>query len=254
MSNSSPIPVPTAVTIAWISSFESTLLIRFFSALMTFPRSGRIAWYVRSRASTGRPAGRVSLDEEQLRHLGIVDLAVGELAGQRVAPSGLLRRVRSRAFRAAGGPARPGSPSRRCVAPRSGSPRGIRRASGSPSSRRGSRSAGLPSFVFVCPSNCGFRSFTEMTAARPSRTSSPSRLSSFSLSRPWSRAYLLSVPVSAERKPGDGSRPRVVLMLFANVKTDSDVGGVPLHRDLDGAVAGLALEEDDCLCSGSLPR
>ena len=37
-------PVPIAVTIAWISSFERTLLIRFFSALMTFPRSGRMAW------------------------------------------------------------------------------------------------------------------------------------------------------------------------------------------------------------------
>ena len=44
MSNSSPIPVPIAVIIAWISSFESTLLIRFFSVLMILPRSGRIAW------------------------------------------------------------------------------------------------------------------------------------------------------------------------------------------------------------------
>ena len=43
-SNSSPMPVPMAVMIAWISSFESTLLMRFFSALMTLPRSGRIAW------------------------------------------------------------------------------------------------------------------------------------------------------------------------------------------------------------------
>ena len=32
-----------AVMIAWISVFESTLLIRFFSLLMIFPRSGRIA-------------------------------------------------------------------------------------------------------------------------------------------------------------------------------------------------------------------
>ena len=47
---------------------------------------------------------------------------------------------------------------------------------------------GLPSLVFVCPSNWGLRSFTEMTAARPSRTSSPSRLSSFSFSSPLSRA------------------------------------------------------------------
>ena len=47
---------------------------------------------------------------------------------------------------------------------------------------------GLPSFDFVCPSNCGFRSFTEITAARPSRTSSPSSFSSDSFRSPLSRA------------------------------------------------------------------
>jgi hypothetical protein len=50
------------------------------------------------------------------------------------------------------------------------------------------RTQGLPSFVFVCPSNCGSRSFTERTAASPSRTSSPSRLSSFSFNSPFARA------------------------------------------------------------------
>ena len=43
---------------------------------------------------------------------------------------------------------------------------------------------GLPSFVFVWPSNCGSRSFTDTIAARPSSTSSPERFSSFSLSTP----------------------------------------------------------------------
>jgi hypothetical protein len=43
------------VIIAWISLFERTLLIRFFSLLMIFPRSGRIAWYVRSRACLADP-------------------------------------------------------------------------------------------------------------------------------------------------------------------------------------------------------
>ena len=39
---------------------------------------------------------------------------------------------------------------------------------------------GLPSLVFVWPSNCGSGSLAEMTAVRPSRTSSPMRFSSFS--------------------------------------------------------------------------
>ena len=80
---------------------------------------------------------------------------------------------------------------------------------------------GLPSFVFVCPSNCGSWSFTEMTAASPSRTSSPSRLSSFSFSSALSRAYLLIVEVSAERKPDMCEPPSCVLMLLANENTDS---------------------------------
>jgi hypothetical protein len=48
-------PVPIAVIIAWISRFESTLLTRFFSALMTLPRSGRMAWNSLSRASLAVP-------------------------------------------------------------------------------------------------------------------------------------------------------------------------------------------------------
>ena len=36
----------------------------------------------------------------------------------------------------------------------------------------------LPSFCFVCPSNCASGSLTEMTADKPSRQSSPLTLSS----------------------------------------------------------------------------
>ena len=79
---------------------------------------------------------------------------------------------------------------------------------------------GLPSFVFVWPSNCGLRSFTETTAARPSRTSSPSSFSSF-FSSFMSTALRLSVDVSALRKPERCEPPSIVLMLLANVKTDS---------------------------------
>ena len=60
-----------------------------------------------------------------------------------------------------------------------------------------------------------------MTAASPSRASSPSRLSSFSFRRPSWRAYWLSVRVSAARKPCRCVPPSVVLMLFAKENTDS---------------------------------
>jgi hypothetical protein len=79
---------------------------------------------------------------------------------------------------------------------------------------------GLPSFAFVCPSNCGLRSFTETTAASPSRTSSPSSFSSFFRSF-RSVALRFSVDVSAERKPERCVPPSIVWMLLANVKTES---------------------------------
>ncbi|SHW06597.1 Uncharacterised protein [Mycobacteroides abscessus subsp. abscessus] len=59
----------------------------------------------------------------------------------------------------------------------------------------------LPSLVLVWPSNCGSPTFTEMTAANPSRMSSPVRFESFSLRSFFSLAYLLTTEVSAARKP-----------------------------------------------------
>ena len=57
----------------------------------------------------------------------------------------------------------------------------------------------LPSLPLVWPSNCGSRSRMEMIAARPSRTSSPESLSSFSFSNFFSVAYLFTTEV--ERGP-----------------------------------------------------
>ena len=75
----------------------------------------------------------------------------------------------------------------------------------------------LPSLVLVCPSNCGSASLTEMIAVRPSRMSSPVRLSSFSLSSFLSRAYLFTRPVSAARKPSSCVPPSCVLIVLAKV-------------------------------------
>ena len=79
----------------------------------------------------------------------------------------------------------------------------------------------LPSLVLVWPSNCGSASLTETIAVRPSRTSSPVRLSSFSRSSFCSRAYLLTMAVSAARKPSSCVPPSAVLIVLAKVCTDS---------------------------------
>lgn len=75
----------------------------------------------------------------------------------------------------------------------------------------------LPSLVLVWPSNCGSETLTETIAARPSRMSSPDSAGSFSLMSFLSRAYLLTVAVSAWRKPSSWVPPSCVLIVFAKV-------------------------------------
>ncbi len=78
------------------------------------------------------------------------------------------------------------------------------------------RMLALPSLVLVCPSNCGSRSFTEMMATRPSRTSSPIRFSSFSFSTPFARAHRFNTLVRAFFSPSSCMPPSWVLMVLAN--------------------------------------
>ena len=80
----------------------------------------------------------------------------------------------------------------------------------------------FPSFVFVCPSNCGSPNLIETIAVNPSRTSSPVRRSSFLRMNPCSSPNLFTIEVSAVRKPSSCVPPSCVLMVLANVYTDSE--------------------------------
>ncbi|MNW54845.1 hypothetical protein D3C74_324680 [compost metagenome] len=62
----------------------------------------------------------------------------------------------------------------------------------------------------------------DRTAVRPSRMSSPVRLSSFSLMMALARAYSLTSEVMAARKPSSCVPPSVVEIVLANVCTDSE--------------------------------
>ena len=84
-----------------------------------------------------------------------------------------------------------------------------------------------------------------MIAASPSRTSSPVRLSSFSRSSFCSLAYLFTIEVSAARNPSSWVPPSAVLIVLANVCTDSAYDAVPLHRDLGRDPVALLTEVDD---------
>ena len=52
------------------------------ATLRILPRSGRIAWVLRSRACLALPPAEVALDDEELGAVGRRIGAIGELAGQ----------------------------------------------------------------------------------------------------------------------------------------------------------------------------
>jgi len=81
------------------------------------------------------------------------------------------------------------------------------------------RASVLPNLVLVWPSNCGSASMIEMIAVRPSRMSSPETRSSRFLIIAQVSPHLLTVLVSAERKPSSWVPPSMVLMVLAKVWT-----------------------------------
>ena len=101
MSNSSRMPVPIAVISARISLFESTLSMRFFSTLMILPRSGRIAWVWRSRPCLAEPPAESPSTMKTSARAGSRTEQSASLPGRVEFSSADLRRVRSRALRAA---------------------------------------------------------------------------------------------------------------------------------------------------------
>ncbi len=221
MSNSSPIPVPIAVMSDCTSLFCSTRASRFFSTLMILPRIGKIAWNSLFRACFADPPAESPSTMNSSLTSGSFEEQSDSLPGRPDDSSRLLRRVRSLACRAA-------CRARAALAVLSA----IRRPSpGFRSSHSGiawfrafstnDRISVLPSFVFVCPSNCGWRTLAETTAVMPSRTSSPIRFRSFSFRMLRPRAKSFTALVSALRKPSSWVPPSWVLMLLAKLSTVS---------------------------------
>ena len=101
-SKSSSTPVPIAVIIAEIISLASTLSIRFFSTLMIFPNSGSTAWVERSRACFAEPPAESPSTMNSSVSVGSRTVQSASLPGRVEFSSADLRRVRSRALRAAG--------------------------------------------------------------------------------------------------------------------------------------------------------
>ncbi|MNJ47407.1 hypothetical protein D3C77_425650 [compost metagenome] len=152
-----------------------------FSTLRILPRSGRIAWKCRSRPCLADPPA----ESPSTIYNSLIEASLEEQSasfpGSALTSNALLRRVSSRALRAAS----------RAREAWSAFSRTRRDTAGFSSMNSCSFSANkdstiprtslFPSFVFVWPSNCGSGILTEMIAVKPSRTSSPVKLESLSL-------------------------------------------------------------------------
>ena len=182
--SSLPMPVPSAVIMVLISSEESILSKRAFSTLRILPLRGKTAWNRRSRPCFAEPPAESPSTRKSSAPAGFRSLQSASLPGRLEASSAPLRRVKSRALRAA---------SRAWAASTHFST--IRRASRGFSSRKAPSFSATTcsiqplicdetSLSLVCDENFGSLILTEMTAVSPSRTSSPVRFSLRPLASP----------------------------------------------------------------------
>ena len=99
--SSGPMPVPRAVIMVAMSSDESILSKRAFSTFRILPRSGRIAWTLRSRPCLAEPPAESPSTMKSSLSLGSRDWQSASLPGSEAPSRTPLRRTVSRALRAA---------------------------------------------------------------------------------------------------------------------------------------------------------
>ena len=187
------------------------------STLNILPRIGRIAWKCRSRPCFAEPPAESPSTMNISQFAASLSEQSANLPGRPPPVIGFLRCTLSRALRAATrAVAASTTLSTMSFASFGCSSRYALRASPTACCTAPATSL-LPNFVLVCPSNCGSATFTEITAVRPSRKSSPEIsmwfFSSFSVIL-LSSAYFFSTRVSAVRKPCRCVPPSIVLILF----------------------------------------
>src|SRR5881409_63760 len=226
-----------------ISSLDRILSIRAFCTLRILPRSGRIAWKLRSRPCLAEPPAESPSTRYSSVSLGSVTLQSASLPGSNPPSRPLRLRTSSRALRAAS----------RARAALTAFAMMVRATLGllSKNPPRASlttlltipSTSELPSLVLVCPSNCGSFTLTCSTAVSPSRTSSPVSVNSSFLRSPSFFAHSLIVRVRAARNPEVGAA-----LVRVDVVDEAEgvvvVTVVVLDRALDLDSLPLGLERD----------
>mmetsp|Transcript_2151 Transcript_2151/g.8561 ORF Transcript_2151/g.8561 Transcript_2151/m.8561 type:complete len:249 (-) Transcript_2151:741-1487(-) len=199
------------------SSFLYTFESSTRSTLRILPRSGKTACVCRSRPCLVDPPAE-SPSTMKISVSSRFPLAQSDsLPGSVVDFRTVLRRTMSRARRAASA-ARAAAVALATMASRvlrlTCAPRKFPRASLTTASTA-RRASGLPSRVFVCPSNSGFGTRTLTIAVSPSRTCSLLRLASLSRSLPAVRAAALTVRATDALSASMCTPPSVVRIEFA---------------------------------------
>src|SRR5438309_332815 len=157
LKSSAPIPQPSAAIMVLISSLPSILSKRAFSTFRILPLSGRMAWKRRSRPCLADPPADSPSTIYNSHRAGSRSWQSASLPGSVLLSSAPLRRTRSRALRAA---SRARAASMTLLM--------MRLATDGCSSRKAPSlsltiastmplTSVLPSFVLVCPSDCGRR-------------------------------------------------------------------------------------------------
>ena len=100
------------------------------------------------------------------------------------------------------------------------------------------RTSGFPSRPFVCPSNSGSVTDTEIMAVRPSRMNSPGRLGVPSFTFPILLAAWLIVRVRHALRPSTWEPPSRVRMLLQNERMDSVYMSADHRRATDTLTGG----------------
>ena len=236
-----------AVIIAWISLFESTLSIRFFSTLMILPRSGSTACVLRSRPCLAEPPAESPSTMKISASAGSRTEQSASLPGSVVFSSADLRRVRSRALRAASrareacdGLADDVAPVRGVLLQELGQPAVDRRLDEALDRRVAELGLGLALELRVLDLDRDDRrqSLAHVLAAEVVvLLLELALLARVVVDRARQRrAEAREVRAALDRVDVVGEREQVLL-----------VGGVPLQRDLDLADLGLLGEEHDLL-------
>ena len=221
--------------------------MRAFSTLRILPRSGSTACVERSRPCLAEPPAESPSTMNSSVSAGSLIVQSASLPGRPMPPMRGLARARRAPC------ARPRGPGRR--RPPCGRPA---RASCGFSSRNSASLAltteatkpsmpGLPSLVFVWPSNCG----SVQLGRDDGGQALADVLAGEVLVLLLELALLARVAVErARERRAEARQVRAALVRVDVVGEREDgllVGGVPLQRDLDRALLALALEEDDLL-------